>query len=183
MYFEALVLGSLLLVNALGVLLVLFQLPGTWLILVATGGAAAALWTRGTFGWWSLGILLGLAILGEIVEGGSSAFASQRAGGSKRGALFSILTGIVGAAIGGAIAGTFAIAFILAVPLWLAIVLIGGAVGAGIGAMLGDRLAGRSWEDARKSAIGAGFGRLWGTLGKLIVAMTMWVTVLIAILV
>ena len=172
--YDSLILGVLLLINALGVLLVLFQLPGTWLMVVATGGAAAALWTRGTFGWWSLGILLGMAILGELVEGGASALASRRAGGSTRGAVFSILTGI---------AGTFALALIWAVPLWLAIVVIGGAVGAGIGAMLGDRLAGRSWEDARKSAIGAGFGRLWGTLGKLIVALAMWVTVLIAIIV
>ena len=181
--YDSLILGVLLLINALGVLLVLFQLPGTWLMVVATGGAAAALWTRGTFGWWSLGILLGMAILGELVEGGASALASRRAGGSTRGAVFSILTGIAGAAIGAARAGTFGLALVWAVPLWLAIVVIGGAVGAGIGAMLGDRLAGRSWEDARKSAIGAGFGRLWGTLGKLIVALAMWVTVLIAIIV
>ena len=58
-------------VNALGVLMVALQLPGTWLMLAATALFAWWRWDDGGFaaiGGWVLLTLLGMAIIGEIVE-------------------------------------------------------------------------------------------------------------------
>lgn len=174
---QAIVLSLLLIVNGLGVVAVLFQLPGTWLILAATALSTWLLRGQGTFGWWTLGALLALAVLGEIVETTSGAIGSRRAGGSRRGALLSIPAAIAGAAIGASLAGSLALPFLWIVPAWLAIVLAGGAVGAAAGALFGDRLAGRSWSGSRRAAVGAALGRLGGTAGKLVVAAAMWIVV------
>jgi len=176
-----LILGMLLVINATGVALVLFQLPGTWLILIATGIAAWLLHGQDTFGPWSLGTLLVLAIVGEAVETASGAVGSHRFGGTRTGSLLSILTAIVGATIGASLAGSLTLTFVWALPVWLLIVLAGGAVGAAAGAVVGDRMAGRSWADARRAGAGAALGRLVGTAGKLLVAAAMWACVLAAI--
>lgn len=178
---DALILGSLLLINTVGVILVLFQLPGTWLILVSTGIASWLLRDQGTIGAWTLGALMALAIAGEAVETVSGALGSRRFGGSRGGAYLSILTGIVGATIGASLAGSFTLAFFWAVPAWLLIVLAGGAVGAAAGAIAGDRLAGRNWPDARRAGLGAAIGRMGGTAGKVLIAVAMWIGVVAAI--
>lgn len=178
---DILILALLLLVNAVGVLAVLFQLPGTWLILAATGGAAWLLRDSQTFGWWTLGILLALAILGEIVETASGAIGSRSTGGSRSAAWLSIPFAIVGATLGASLAGSLSLAIVWIAPVWLVIVLAGGALGAAGGAILGDRLSGRSWEDSRRAGLGAAVGRLGGTVGKLAVAAVMWLVVVVAI--
>lgn len=180
---ESITLGLLLLVNAAGVLMVLFQLPGTWLILTATGVAFWLLRDSQILGWWLVAVLLVLAILGEIVETASGAIGSRRSGGSRRGALLSVPTAIVGAAVGAAVAGSLTLAFLWVVPVWLVIVMAGGALGAAAGAALGDRLAGRTWTDAGRAGYGAAMGRLWGTVGKLLIAAVMWAAVVTAIFV
>ena len=58
----------LLLVNAGGVVLVLLQLPGTWLMLAATAGVAAWRWEHQLITVWTLIALTLLALLGELVE-------------------------------------------------------------------------------------------------------------------
>jgi uncharacterized protein YqgC (DUF456 family) len=181
MILEVVVLMLLLLVNALGVVAVLFQLPGTWVIVAATALAGWILRDQAVFGWWTIGILLGLALIGEIVETLSGAVGSRRWGGSRRGALFSIPTAIAGATVGAAIAGSLALPLVWLVPAWLAIVLAGGAVGAAGGAVLGDRLVGRSSLEARRAGFGAAVGRLGGTVAKVLVAAVMWGTVVAAI--
>jgi len=149
------VLGPLLLINAIGVLMVLFQLPGTWVILGASGLAAWLLWDQGTFGWWTLGLLLILAVVGEVIETAGGAIGSRQAGGSRRGAFLSIALAIAGAAVGGSVGGTVALPFWWAVPGWLLAVLLGAAVGAALGAVVGDRIAGRRWKEAGRAGVGA----------------------------
>lgn len=174
------VLICLLLVNALGVVLVLFQLPGTWLMLVATGLAAWSLGDRSPFGVWLVVALAVLAVLGEVVETAAGAIGSRRAGGSRRGAVLSVLTAIAGATVGASLAGSLSLAILWLVPAWLAIVLAGAAVGAGVGSIVGDRLAGRTWRESGRSGLGAAVGRLGGTGGKLAIAAAMWLTVALA---
>jgi uncharacterized protein YqgC (DUF456 family) len=181
--FEISVLAGLLLVSAIGVLAVLFQLPGTWLMLFATAIAAWLLRHDATLGWWSLGTLLALALLGEVIETASGAVGSRRAGGTRKGAWLSVPAAIAGAAIGASLAGSLALALIWIVPAWLLIVLAGGLVGAAAGAMLGDRLEGRPWADARRTGVGAALGRLWGTVGKLGVAALMYIVIVASIFV
>jgi len=47
--------------------------------------------------------------------------------------------------------------------------------------MMGDRWAGRSWNEVKLSGKAAAKGRLWGTVGKVIIAAIMWLIVTIAV--
>ena len=81
--------------------LVLFQLPGTWIMLAL---AAAIEYLdryylgaeQQTFGWWILGICLLLAFLGEILEFMGSALGAKKAGASTRGVVGSMVGAILG---------------------------------------------------------------------------------------
>lgn len=162
----AILLGA----NALGVLLTALQLPGTWLMLLAT---SLFVWLRddALITWWTPVVLLGLCIVGEVIETVASAWGSGKEGGSKRGMLLSIVGGIAGA-----IVATFAI------PVPIVGTIIGAAAGAGVGAALGDRWAGREWEPAWRAGRGAAIGRFWGAVGKLGVAGVMFLVVVAALL-
>ncbi|WP_200761696.1 DUF456 domain-containing protein [Poriferisphaera corsica] len=172
-----LIILGLLLVNAIGVLMVAFQLPGTWLILIATGTAAWLRWDDvggwGHLGWWVIGILFFLAILGEIIEFVAGALGAGKAGASKR-----AMVGAVFGGVAGAILGTIFLWFIPIIG-----TLIGAAVGAGVGSFLGDLWAGREIKNALEGGKGAAIGRFWGALGKIIVAGIMWLVVLIGVLI
>ncbi|MEM7626727.1 MAG: DUF456 family protein [Planctomycetota bacterium] len=168
MWFTVLLISlivALLLVNAAGVVLTALQLPGTWLMLIATGAFAWWRWgeERFSYGWWPLAILLGLALLGELIEFLAGALGSRTAGGSKRGAALSVATAIVGA-----IAGS------IFIPIPIVGTLLGAGVGAGVGALLGDKWAGREWGEAWKGAGGAAVGKLSGAAAKLAIAAAMW---------
>ncbi len=161
--------ATLLLVNTAGVLLVALQLPGTWLILFATALAAWWRWEQGTFGWWTLASLLVLALLGELVEFLGSMLGAKVAGAGRRAAWLALLGSIIGA-----IVGTFTI------PIPIVGTLIGAAIGAAIGSITGDRWSGRQWHHAFKGGGGAAVGRFSGALGKLIIAVLMWLVVVAA---
>ncbi len=148
------------LAGVLGVLLTAATLPGTWLNLAAAAGAQWWYWaTHGhelMFSWWTLGIALGLALIAEIVELAASAVGAQRAGGSKRGAMGSIVGGLVGAVV-----GTFV------VPIPILGTIIGAAVGAGVGALVVERgVVGKGWRHSTRIGAGAAVGRLVATIAK-----------------
>jgi uncharacterized protein YqgC (DUF456 family) len=169
---DLLYLLALLVLNAAGVFIVALTLPGTWLILLATAGYVWLLGdSRAGFGWGVLVALLALAVLGEILELITSAFGVQSAGGSRRASFGAIAGGMVGA-----IAGTF----LLPVPV------VGSILGAALGSFLGALLAERSrGSDLRRQvAVGKGafWGRLFGTVAKLLVAAIMWIVVALAAL-
>jgi len=172
--FLVMLIAGLLLINAAGVALVAVQLPGTWLMIAATAAFAWLRWGQANFsyGWWALAGLLGLAILGELVEFAASAMGSRQAGGSKRGAAISIATAIVGAILG---------SFLIPIP--IVGTLIGAAVGAGVGASLGDKWAGRTWAETARGFQGAAIGKLSGAAAKLIIAAVMWMAAAAALFV
>ena len=169
------VAAALLLVNAAGVVMVALQLPGTWLMLLATAAAAWWGWSPEPelrwIGWSTLASLGALALLGEVVEAVAGAMGSRKAGGTRRGALLAIAGGIVGA-----IGGTFAL------PVPIVGTLIGASVGAGAGSMLGDAWAGRDFASVWAAGKGAAIGKFAGSIGKLGIALAMFVLVLGAII-
>ena len=122
---ELLYIIPLLLVNTLGVFLVTMSLPGTWLIVCATAAVAWWQWETGLFGWPSLSILVGLALLGEVLELVAAAFGAKNAGGTARGAVGALLGGVAGG-----ILGTFLI------PIFIVGSILGAALGAFGGALL-----------------------------------------------
>jgi uncharacterized protein YqgC (DUF456 family) len=165
-----LALALLVIVNAAGVFMVVLQLPGTWLMLLATG--LVAWWQPNQIGWAVLAVMLLLAVMGELVEALLASAKARRAGGSRRGALLAIVGGIVGAVVG---------TILLPVP--VVGTLTGACVGAGGGALAGDRLAGRSWSRAWTAGAAAARGRLWATVLKLIIALAMWAIATVAVFV
>lgn len=150
------------------VLITLVGLPGTWLMV---GGAIVVtacnpLWNETPiWGWVTIGIVLGLAVCGEIFETAAAGLGSKAGGGTKR--------GMVGAIVGSMI-GALALTFFIPIP--LVGTLIGAIAGAFAGALLGElshtEIATKS--ELAKSATGAAVGRVLGILGKTGVAAVCW---------
>lgn len=147
-----------------------FGLPGTWIIVALTAlachffpGGAGSL----GLSWMTVGILAGMAVLGEIWETASSAMLAKNAGGSRRGAAFSML---------GAIVGSIAGAFIGApIPVFGSMIgAVGGAAaGAFGGAWIGEGQMGKTVLERVAIGKAAATGRVFGTFGKLFVGLAM----------
>lgn len=137
-----------------GVGLTLVTLPGIWLM-IAVATLIHFLWVD-LYSPWTLAAAVVLGVLAEIAELVASAAGSTKAGGSKHGAIWSIV-----GAIAGAILGTI----FLPVPVVGSI--IGGVVGAGTGAIAGELSFGRKhWKDAARIGQGAAIGRFFSTIIK-----------------
>jgi len=166
----ALIFAVVILLNAGCVLMVAFQLPGTWLMLALTAAVAWWRWGQGTIGIETLVTMSFLAVIGEVIETVGGSAAAGKAGASKRG----MLGALVGAVFG-AICGT------LFIPIPVAGTLMGACLGSGAGAITGDRWAGRPWAGAWNAGRAATVGRFRATLGKLAVAVVMWLVATVAI--
>jgi uncharacterized protein len=146
-----------------------FGLPGTWVMVALTALACHFFPEIGSLGlsWLSVGVLGGLAVLGEVWETGASAMLAKNAGGSRRGAAFSML---------GAIAGSIAGAFLgVPIPVFGSMIgaVAGAAGGAFAGAWIGEGQLGRSVVDRMAIGKAAASGRVLGTIGKLVVGLAM----------
>lgn len=140
-----------------------FSLPGNW-----TTAALCALFAwllpvnddRG-ISWWTVGVVVGLAALGELIEFGAGAAGAAKQGASRRSIVLSIVGTVVGSILGA----------VLGIPIpvigSLIAALGGGALGAFVGAYLGETWKGRDAEQSLAVSKAALIGRLLGTLGKL----------------
>ncbi|HVU85924.1 MAG TPA: DUF456 domain-containing protein [Pirellulales bacterium] len=154
----------------------LFGLPGNWMIVAL---AAAATWLvpeglRVQMAPAVLGVLVALALLGEIVEFATGSAAAHRAGGTRRGAVGAIVGALFGA-VAGAMIG-------LPVPLIGSAVaaVLGGAFGALTGAMALEFHGGRDLAASWRIGHAAFWGRLLGTLSKAVIGAVMVVVAAIA---
>jgi uncharacterized protein YqgC (DUF456 family) len=155
----------------------LFGLPGNWLIVAATVLYAWLAPHNGNAGWLVVAAVAGLALLGEVVELGASASGVKKAGGGRRGAVAALFGSVVGA-----IAGVFIglpIPFIGSV---IAAVLFAG-LGALLGATLGEYSVGKSLTDSLAIGHAAFWGRLFGTLAKVLIGAAMAGTAIILVFV
>jgi uncharacterized protein YqgC (DUF456 family) len=147
----------------------LIGLPGNWLIAATT---ALYVWlTRtpesGVIGWWIVGVVIALAVFGEIVELAASSVGVKRAGGARRSSVLALLGSIVGAIVG----------VIVGVPIPVVGSVIAalafGGIGAFAGAWIGELSAGRSYEQSSRVGEAAFWGRLVGTLSKTLIGAVM----------
>ncbi|MBW8041169.1 MAG: DUF456 domain-containing protein [Planctomycetes bacterium] len=157
----------LVLLNALFLVLVLFALPGNWLIVIST--CLFAWWQEGVFSIYTLIAIVVLATLGELFE-----FFGGIGGARKAGAQWWGSFGALGGAISGAVLGTFLI------PILLFGTLIGACVGAGTGACLFELASGRQMKDSARSGLGAGIGELLGITIKISLGFVIWATIAVA---
>lgn len=140
-------------------------LPGNWIIAAFT--VLFALLVRGSEGmglnWWCVGVVIGLAVLGEIIEFAAGAAGAAKSGGSRRGMVLAVV-GAMGGSIVGAILGTG-----IPVPLIGNLIgaVLGGAVGAFGGAYTGEYWKGKNESERIAIGTSAMIGRVLGTVGKL----------------
>jgi uncharacterized protein YqgC (DUF456 family) len=136
---------------------ILFNLPGTWLMLLLAAGLEW--WLPGEYFFgapvlWAVAIL---ALSGEVLEFLFGAVGTHKAGGTRRAAAFAIVGGVVGAVVG------------TALPVPVAGTLIGASLGAFAGSMIGDLSAGRPLFHSVAAGRGAAVGRFFGTIAKMAV--------------
>ena len=144
----------------LGVVLTAATLPGIWIMILAAAGCQAWLMLRQPpmqmFEWWTLGACLIIALVAEVVEIFASAVGAKKAGGTRRGAIGSVI-----GALGGALLGT------VFIPIPILGTIAGAALGAGAGAIIAERHNGRkTWSEASTIGAGAAIGRLAATVAK-----------------
>ncbi len=153
----------LLVASAASWLLTLVTLPGNWLIAAAAALFAWLIPEEAGQGvtWTTVGVLLVLAAIGEVVEFVAGAAGAARQGASRRAMALSLVGAFVGSLAGLAIGAP--------IPLVgsLVMAVVGGSVGAFAGAYLGEWWKGRSGGERYAAGHGAFFGRIWGTVGKL----------------
>ena len=159
----------LIFLNAFWLMLVVFGLPGNWLIVISTCLFAWWRWEDGVFSIYTLLLITILAVLGELVEFFAGIGGARRAGAGWRGAL-----GALAGAITGAVIGTFLI------PLPFLGTLIGVCVGAGLGALGLELAAGRKMEESVRSGMGAGLGVFLGVTSKFVLGVIIWFIVAVA---
>jgi len=153
-------------------ILIPLGLPGVWIML---GLAGLIEWLdflylpeddRQTFSWWVLGVGLGLATAGEILEFLAGVIGTKSGGGTKRGMWGALIGGILGA-------------FVLTPFLWFIPVvgsLVGALLGTFIGAVVGELSAeGATIGGTLKPATGATIARILATIAKVGVAVVIWI--------
>lgn len=152
-------------------------LPGNWLVvaLAATYSYFMPDERRLDISVLAIVALLALAAIGEVIEFLAGALGASKAGASKRGTALAL----VGSLIGG-IAGIF-------VPIPVVGQILGPIVCAGLGALvgavLGEQWKGRDLEESFNIGHAAFWGRLIGTLGKVLVGCVMLVLIIVSLIV
>jgi uncharacterized protein len=127
-----------------GLLLIPFGLPGLWVIVLGVLGYGWLTDFR-TIGVGLIVLVVGLALVGEVVEAWLGFRMARRYGGSSRAGWGALIGGLVGAVIG--------------VPVPLIGSVIGGFLGAFVGAALFEYTRARHSEGAVRAGWGAVLGR------------------------
>lgn len=144
-------------------------LPGNWgIVLLATLFAWLVPGTAELhLSWTSVGVLAGLALAGEAVEALAGAAGAAKQGASRRSVVLSLVGAVLGSVAGVAIG--------VPVPvIGSAIAAVGGgALGAFLGAAIGERWKGRTVGHQMQVGRAALWGRLWGTVAKLVIGIAM----------
>lgn len=149
-----------------GPALTLIGLPGTWFIIAL---ALLAQWAaHDTFSWWTLGVCLVLAIIGEIVEFAAGAVGTRQGGGTRSAGVGALIGGVVGAIAGAAFPP------VIGAIIW-------GVVGAGVGAIIGEFSTGnRHWRSHMAIGSAAATGKAVGTVIKTAIAILIYAMVVVA---
>jgi len=126
-----------------GLLLVLLGLPGLWVMVLGVIGYAWFTAFR-TVGVWMIAAVVGLALLGEVIEWWLGFRLANAYGGSRRAGWGALVGGLIGAGVG--------------VP----IPVVGSIVGAFVGAFGGAALFEYATAWKADAAVRAGYGALLG---------------------
>jgi uncharacterized protein YqgC (DUF456 family) len=166
------------LLNLIALATNLLTLPGNWFIVITTLLFAWLVKSDSGRGvsWWGAGVVVGLALLGELVEFAAGAAGAAKSGGSRRGMVLSIVGAMIGS-LAGAFLGTA-----IPIPLVGNLIgaIVGGAAGAFGGAYLGEYWKGKNESERLNISTAAMVGRILGTVGKLGIGAIMVVVTTVA---
>lgn len=145
---EIWVIASIALLTGLaGLVFVVLALPGIWLMTLVS--ALCMWWQPEIISWKAVLMLAIFGVISELADIFASAVGVKKLGGSKRGALGSVVGTMIGAIVG-----------TIAIPIPIVGTIAGGIIGAGVGAMMVERgIVQQSWKDSMKSGGGAAAGR------------------------
>ena len=155
------ILGIILfiLILLVGLSLIIFGIPGTFVILIAAF-VYALITEFHNIDAITLLLLLGIALLGELIEFVSGLYGAKKFGASKLGMMLALIIGLAGG-----ILGTVIYPFVGTT--------IGALLGAFCGAFIGEKMLKKKLAPSLKAGFGAFIGRLGGTFAKLILGIIM----------
>ena len=148
----------------LGLLMIPFGLPGTWILAGAALGYSILV--PGSIGTFTIVLVAILALVGELIEFSLTARYTKKYGGSKRASWGAIIGGIVGAVIG--------------VPIPLIGSVIGAFAGSFVGAFVAELSTGSEGGVATRVATGALVGRAAAAAMKVGIGLAMAAWILFA---
>lgn len=148
---------------------VVFGLPGNWLIVISTCLFAWWRMDNNVFSIYTLVAIVVLAVLGELTEFTAGMMSARRSGASWRGSIAALF-----GAVGGGVLGTFLI------PVLFLGTLIGACVGAGLCVWVAEVWRGEKAEHSLRHAVSAGLGEFFGITSKFILGIVIWLIVAVA---
>jgi uncharacterized protein YqgC (DUF456 family) len=159
----------LLALNAFWLALVLFGLPGNWLMVLTTAVFAWWRWDERVFSGGTLIAIAVLAVLGELIEFFAGTIGARRAGASWRASLAGILGALIGAIVGTGM-----------LPVPVVGTVVGACLGVALAVWLVETVLGARPEQSLERAVGAGIGEFFGIVGKFAVGIVIWLTIAVA---
>jgi uncharacterized protein YqgC (DUF456 family) len=159
----------LVLLNSVWLVLVVFGLPGNWLIVVATSLFAWWRWDDGIFSIYTLIAIIALAALGELIEFLAGMAGAKKSGASWPGSIIALF-----GAVTGAVLGTFLI------PVPFLGTLLGACLGAGLCVWALEFSRGKKMKRSLRYAVGAGLGEFIGITTKFALGIIIWLIVAVA---
>lgn len=156
----------LMIICLVGLIIIAFGAPGTWVILIAAFLYDLLPWAA-DISTTTLLVLLGIAVLGEVLEYYIGAKAAKRYGASNWGVAGAIVGGIIGAFVG--------------VPVFLIGSVLGLFIGAFLGAFIVEAVVKGNISKAFKAGIGAFRGRVGAMLVKGLLGIVMVITIITAV--
>ena len=150
----------------LGFALVLFGLPGTYVIVIGALLYNLIAWSV-EISWGTTAVLLVLALIGELFDVIASGIAVKKYGSS--------FTGMIGAVIGGIVGS------IVGVPIPVIGSVIGLFLGGFIGAFVFELIRYRNMKKAWNAGVGSFVGRITSIFIKIVLALIMVLIIMAAV--
>lgn len=152
---------ALVLCCLLALVMTALRLPGTWLMV---GGAVGYGWwgNWARVGFWTIAVLVGLALIGELIEILASVLTARKAGGSRQAAWGGLAGGIL---------GMFMLSFLVPIPIVGTIA--GALVGCFAGAMIAEYSVRRKLAQGTRVGLFSALGFVLGMAGKVAIALVM----------
>jgi len=157
----------------------LFGLPGNWILVAAVALYAWLIPADGlcTFGWGVVGAVAVLAAIGEVVELMAGAAGTKKVGGSRRAAVCALIGSIAGGLLGMFVGLPIPVVGSIIAAIFFA------PAGALVGAVWGESTTGRDPKETWQVGMAAFWGRLFGTLAKMLIGLAMIAVVAVALIV